>query len=129
MMKQTKIKLDTNKKEKIEEISRYRKMVLFAMFDMPTDTKGDIKKYTKFRKKLLEMGFIMFQFSIYVRFCNSLENAQKYERKIKGNSPTKGSIRVLKVTEAQYKNMIIIENYREKPEKKVEKQTQTVLVF
>ena len=98
-------------------------MVLFAMFDMPTDTKGDIKKYTKFRKKLLEMGFIMFQFS------NSLENAQKYERKIKENSPTKGSIRVLKVTEAQYKNMIIIENYREKPEKKVEKQTQTVLVF
>ena len=104
-------------------------MVLFAMFDMPTDTKGDIKKYTKFRKKLLEMGFIMFQFSIYVRFCNSLENAQKCERKIKENSPTKGSIRVLKVTEAQYKNMIIIENYREKPEKKVEKQTQTVLVF
>ena len=52
MKKQTKIKLDTNKKEKIEEISRYRKMVLFAMFDMPTDTKGDIKKYTKFRKKL-----------------------------------------------------------------------------
>ena len=101
MMKQTKIKLDTNKKEKIEEISRYRKMVLFAMFDMPTDTKGDIKKYTKFRKKLIEMGFIMFQFSIYVRFCNSLENAQKYERKIKENSPTKGSIRVLKVTEAQ----------------------------
>ena len=129
MMKQTKIKLDTNKKEKIEEISRYRKMVLFAMFDMPTDTKGDIKKYTKFRKKLLEMGFIMFQFSIYVRFCNSLENALKYERKIKENAPTKGSIRVLKVTEAQYKNMIIIENYREKPEKKVEKQTQTVLVF
>ena len=129
MMKQTKIKLDTNKKEKIEEISRYRKMVLFAMFDMPTDTKGDIKKYTKFRKKLLEMGFIMFQFSIYVRFCNSLETAQKYERKIKENAPTKGSIRVLKVTEAQYKNMVIIENYREKPEKKIEKQTQTVLIF
>ena len=129
MMKQTKIKLDTNKKEKIEEISRYRKMVLFAMFDMPTDTKGDIKKYTKFRKKLLEMGFIMFQFSIYVRFCNSLENALKYERKIKENAPKKGSIRVLKVTEAQYKNMVIIENYREKPEKKIEKQTQTVLIF
>jgi CRISPR-associated protein Cas2 len=117
------------KKQKKEEISRYRKMVLFAMFDMPTDTKGDIKKYTKFRKKLLEMGFIMFQFSIYVRFCNSLENALKYERKIKENAPTKGSIRVLKVTEAQYKNMVIIENYREKPEKKIEKQTQTVLIF
>jgi len=117
------------KKDKDQEISRYRKMVLFAMFDMPTETKGDIKRYTKFRKKLLKMGFIMFQFSIYVRFCRSLEISQKYERKIKENAPKKGSIRVLKVTEAQYKNMIIIENYREKPEKKVAKQTQTVLIF
>lgn len=104
-------------------------MVLFAMFDMPTETKGDIKKYTKFRNKLIEMGFIMFQFSIYVRFCRSLENAIKYEKKIKENAPQKGSIRVLRVTEAQYKNMVIVENYREKPEKKVEKQIQTLLVF
>jgi CRISPR/Cas system-associated protein endoribonuclease Cas2 len=40
--------------KKTEEISRYRKMVLFTMFDMPTNTKKDIKKYIKFRKKLLE---------------------------------------------------------------------------
>ena len=26
-------------------------MRMILMFDMPTDTKGDIKKYTKFRKK------------------------------------------------------------------------------
>lgn len=104
-------------------------MVLFVMFDMPTNTKRDIKKYIKFRKKLLEMGFIMFQYSIYIRFCKSLVIAQKYENKIQLSSPTGGSIRVMKITEAQYKNMIIIENYREKPEKKVQIQTQTVLVF
>lgn len=104
-------------------------MVLFVMFDMPTNTKRDIKKYIKFRKKLLEMGFIMFQYSIYVRFCKSLVIAQKYENKIQLSSPTGGSIRVMKITEAQYKNMVIIENYREKPEKKVQIQTQTVLVF
>jgi CRISPR-associated protein Cas2 len=113
----------------IKEISGYRKMVLFAMFDMPTNTKKDIKKYTKFRKKLLEMGFIMFQYSIYIRFCRSLALAQKYEKKIELSAPVGGSIRVVKITEAQYKNMIVIENYREKPEKKVQKQTQTVLVF
>ena len=104
-------------------------MVLFAMFDMPTNTKKDIKKYTKFRKKLLEMGFIMFQYSIYIRFCKSLAIAQKYEKKIELVAPVGGSIRVVKITEAQYKNMLIIENYREKPEKKVLKQTQSVLVF
>jgi len=113
----------------IKERSGYRKMVLFAMFDMPTNTKKDIKKYTKFRKKLLEMGFIMFQYSIYIRFCRSLALAQKYEKKIELSAPVGGSIRVVKITEAQYKNMLVIENYREKPEKKVQKQTQTVLVF
>lgn len=104
-------------------------MVLFTMFDMPTSTKREIKKYTKFRKRLLEMGFIMFQYSIYIRFCKSLAIAQKYEKKIELAAPLGGSIRVVKITEAQYKNMIVIENYREKPEKKIAKQTQSVLVF
>ena len=62
--------------EKTEEISRYRKMVLFTMFDMPTNTKKDIK-YIKFRKNFLEMGFIMFQFSIYIRFCKKFSNGTK----------------------------------------------------
>jgi len=111
------------------EISEYRKMVLFVMFDMPTATKKQLEEYRKFRKRLFELGFIMFQYSIYIRFCDSLVVAQNYEIKIEGFSPTKGSIRIIKVTESQYSNMRIIENYREKPEKKVEEQRQTIMVF
>lgn len=110
-------------------ISGYRKMVLFVMFDMPTETKKDLKKYRKFRKKLLELGFIMFQFSIYIRFCRSLVVAQKYEKKVELSAPINGSIRILKITESQYQNMKIIENYREEPEEKVNEQMQTVMVF
>lgn len=44
---------------------------------MPTETKEDLNKYRKFRKKLFELGFIMFQYSIYIRFCRSLVIAQK----------------------------------------------------
>ncbi len=116
-------------KNKNSAISGYRKMVLFVMFDMPTETKKDLKKYRNFRKKLFELGFIMFQYSIYIRFCRSLVISQKYEKKIEQYAPLNGSIRVLKITEEQYKNMIIIENYREKPEKKVREQVQTVMVF
>lgn len=104
-------------------------MILLVMFDMPTNTKGDIKKYTCFRKKLLSYGFIMFQFSVYVRFCKSLHVAQKYEKYIEIISPNNGSIRVIRITEAQYKNMIVIENYRKKPEKKVKKQYKTLSLF
>jgi len=104
-------------------------MVLFVMFDISTETKKDLKKYRKFRDRLLKHGFVMFQFSIYVRFCQSLAMAQKYEKKIEAKAPNNGSIRILKVTEAQYSNMIIVENYREKPEEKVAKMQQTVMVF
>ena len=116
----------TNKKN---AISGYRKMVLFVMFDMPTETKNDLKKYRNFRKKLLDFGFIMFQYSIYIRFCRSLAISEKYERKVEQYSPLNGSIRVLRITEEQYKHMKIIENYREKPEEKVKEQMQTVMVF
>lgn len=110
-------------------MSTYRRMVLLAMFDMPTETKGDLKRYRKFRKDLLSFGFIMFQFSVYVRFCDSLYMAEKYEAKIEEVAPQKSSIRVLRITENQYKNMVTIENYRKKPEEKVQEQTQLVMVF
>ena len=110
-------------------ISGYRKMILFVMFDMPTETKKDLVEYRKFRKKLLDYGFVMFQFSIYIRFCKSLAIATKYEKKVEFASPLNGSIRVLKITEEQYKNMKIIENYRKKPEEKVKQQMQMVMVF
>ena len=110
-------------------ISGYRKMVLFVMFDMPTETHEDLEKYRKFRSKLIELGFIMFQYSVYVRFCRSLVIAEKYENKVELSAPLNGSIRIMKITEAQYKNMKIVENYREKPEKKIEEQTQTLMVF
>ena len=112
-----------------DAISGYRKMVLFVMFDISTETKKDLDKYRKFRTKLLDFGFVMFQYSIYIRFCRSLSVAQKYEKKIENVSPDNGSIRIIKITESQYSNMITIENYREKPEKKVAQQRQTVMVF
>lgn len=110
-------------------------MVIFVMFDMPTETKADLTKYRNFRSKLFDLGFIMFQYSVYIRFCRSLSIAEKYERKVEQFAPLNGSIRVLRITEEQYKQMKIIENYRElgalgvKPENKVHEQTQTVMVF
>lgn len=112
-----------------KKVSGYQKMILLVMFDMPTNTKGDIQKYIKFRKKLLSYGFIMFQFSVYVRFCKSLAIAQKYEKYVQQVAPNGGSIRVIRITENQYKNMIVIENYRKKPEDKVKKQYKTLSLF
>ena len=53
-------------------------MWILVFFDLPTETKKDIKEYTMFRKRLQQDGFTMFQFSIYVRHCASMENAEDH---------------------------------------------------
>ena len=52
-------------------------MWLFVFFDLPTKTKADKKKYTKFRRFLLQDGFIMMQYSIYTRICKGDDSMQK----------------------------------------------------
>jgi len=52
----------------------YRYMRMILMFDMPVDTVEERKAYRKFRKFLIDEGFIMHQFSIYSKLLlNSKE--------------------------------------------------------
>ena len=55
----------------MDRFSEYRIMWVLVFFDLPTETKRERKLYADFRKKLLQDGFTMFQFSIYVRHCPS----------------------------------------------------------
>ena len=57
-------------------------MWILVLFDLPTETKKDIKEYTLFRKRLQQDGFTMFQFSIYVRHCASMENAEVHMKRV-----------------------------------------------
>lgn len=57
----------------MDRFSEYRVMWVLVFFDLPTDTKKERKASADFRKKLLSDGFVMFQFSIYMRHCASAE--------------------------------------------------------
>ena len=57
-------------------------MWVLVFFDLPTETKRDKKAYTLFRKNLIQDGFTMFQFSIYIRHCASQENADVHINEI-----------------------------------------------
>ena len=59
-------------------------MWVIVMFDLPTDDKYMRKDYTRFRKFLLEDGFIMMQYSVYMRHSSSEENAQ--DTRVESNS-------------------------------------------
>lgn len=68
-------------------LSEYRVMWLLVLFDLPTETKKDIREYTLFRKRLIKDGFTMFQFSIYIRHCASMENAEVHRKRLSLSYP------------------------------------------
>lgn len=89
-------------------LSGYKSMWLITMFDLPVKTKKDRKIYAIFRKKLIENGFSMIQFSVYVRFCASEELAQKHRKTVKKALPEYGHVRIITLTDRQFEKM---ENY------------------
>ena len=80
-------------------------MWVMAMFDLPVDTKAARKRYAQFRKCLLEDGFTMMQFSVYIRHCPSEENATVHVQRIERKVPTDGQVRILTFTDKQFERM------------------------
>lgn len=88
-------------------LNQYRSLWVLVFFDLPTETRKDRKIAASFRKKLLEDGFAMFQFSIYMRFCASRENADVHIRRTRNNLPEKGKIGIMSITDKQFGMMEI----------------------
>jgi CRISPR-associated protein Cas2 len=86
-------------------LSGYRAVWIFAMFDLPTDTKKARKDYTEFRTHLLKDGFTMLQYSVYVRHCASEENADVHYGRIKTFLPDDGEVRLVTITDKQFGRM------------------------
>lgn len=98
-----------------ERISEYRVMWVLVFFDLPTDTKKERKAASDFRKQLIKDGFIMFQFSIYMRHCPSVENANVHIKRVKSILPSLGDVGILSITDKQFGAM---ELFSEKKERK-----------
>lgn len=82
-------------------------MWVMVLFDLPTETKKERRDASLFRKKLLDNGFMMFQFSIYIRFCQSSENAAVHKSRVKSFLPEKGKVGIFNITDKQFGNMDI----------------------
>jgi CRISPR-associated protein Cas2 len=77
-------------------------MWVIAMFDLPTDTKAARRAYARFRKDLLEDGFTMMQYSIYIRHCASIENAEVHVTRMGACVPAAGEVGFLTITNNQF---------------------------
>ena len=80
-------------------------MWAIAMFDLPTDTPKVRKAYARFRKGLLEDGFTMMQYSVYIRHCASIENAKVHAARMGQRVPAAGEVRFLTITDKQFGRM------------------------
>lgn len=90
-------------------------MWLFALFDLPVDTKDARRQYTRFRKALLREGFCMLQYSVYARYCASEEAAGSLRAAVEAALPPDGQVRVLAVTEKQFAKQVVYYGKKRSP--------------
>ena len=99
----------------------YRMMWMLTMFDLPVQTKKERRAATQFRNFLLDQGFEMCQFSVYLRFVAGKEQAEVYIRRIASAVPTAGSVQILQFTDRQYEKIVSFTGgMREPPQKNPE---------
>lgn len=75
------------------------------MFDLPVETSQQRRDYRQFRKALINEGFIMVQYSVYVRVCVNKKSAMFMENRVQRFLPSNGLVQSLVLTEKQYNDM------------------------
>lgn len=83
-------------------------MRAIVFFDLPNVYLNDRRNYNKFRKFLINEGFIMLQESVYSKLVLNSQQADFLLNRIKRNAPKKGVIQFLLITEKQYFDMDFI---------------------
>ena len=103
-------------------LSAYRMTWLYVMFDLPVGTKAERKAATKFRHFLLDLGFEMAQYSVYLRFAESREAAETQITSIGDSWPGKGKLHIVTITDKQYANARIFTGKNREQRSKIPEQ-------
>lgn len=89
----------------IQKFTGYEIMWILVFYDLPTETKKERKAAAKFRKDIMSDGFTMFQFSIYIRHCATMDNARVHIKRVKSVLPSNGHVGILCITDKQFEKM------------------------
>lgn len=92
-------------------MSAFKIMWLVVMFDLPTQTKKDRKRYRWLSRYLDAQSYVRLQYSIYAKVFNSLGSANNGKRRLRNFVQTnikKGNVRMLLFTDTQFGKMEII---------------------
>ena len=87
-------------------LSGYRIMWMMVLFDLPVVEVEERRAAAKFRNFLLDNGFEMAQYSVYVRHTSGKEAVQAMVRRVEGATPPRGKVDILQFTDKQYENIV-----------------------
>ena len=57
----------------------------------------------------------MMQYSVYIRHCASVENAEVHIAKVKGTLPPNGEVRIIKITDRQFGRIQVYYGKKRRP--------------
>ena len=103
------------------KVSGYQVMWAWVLFDLPVGTKIQRSRATRFRNYLLDEGFAMSQFSVYLKLLGSREKTDALFDRIERNVPPEGSVHCIGITDKQFGR---IRTYKGKNREDIEKPEQ-----
>jgi CRISPR-associated protein Cas2 len=107
-------------------LKKYELMWMMVLFDLPVVEKKERKEAADFRNFLLNNGFSMVQYSIYMKVLSGLDACPKYYSLIEKNLPKNGKIDIITITDRQYEN---IKSYNGRAKNPTKKSPQQLLLF
>lgn len=81
---------------------------LIVAFDLPVLTKPQRRAATHFRNFLLDDGYQMLQFSVYIRACVTFARQETHLDRVRNNLPPEGSVRAFFVTRSQWERAFVL---------------------
>lgn len=101
------------------KMTSYKEVRVLVLYDLPMSDTENRRHYTKFRKEIMSLGCYQVQYSVYAKVLKNEIYYDSFIAKVKQFIPEKGEIRIIKVTEKQYENMIFLSGAKNNHEKKV----------
>lgn len=80
-------------------------MRIIVIFDLPVLTVTNRRNYRRFRKRLIESGFLMLQESVYCKLVQNATAGNAVIDNLRRNLPDEGLIQAIQITEKQFQRM------------------------
>lgn len=93
----------------------------------PTNKWGTKTEYTNLRKFLISDGYIRIAPEVFMRITPNRKTSEKHLRRINDHAPQTGTVRLLRLTENQYKSIYMITGTMDYQERTVGNNTHIVI--